>query len=500
MGKQVIFNCKGIDKSFGVTHAVDTLSLEIYKGEILGLIGENGSGKSTLSSIFAGALEFDSGEMFYDGKKYKPSNMVEAQKTGIGMIVQEQGTIPNITVAENIFVGKEERFIRNGIVRKKQMNQKASEILEKIGADYIKGDMLINDLDFEGKKLVEIARALYDSPELFIVDETTTALAHKGRELLYKILNTLRKENKSVLFISHDLQELKGICDRVVVLRDGRYITSLEQEEITEDNMRTNMIGRELDEGYYRTDYEYGHTGEVALRFRQVTIGRLIQNVDFQVHRGEILGIGGLSDCGMHDLGYAAFGAEKLITGKIILEPGGIEITSPDQAVKNNIAYISKNRDTESLVLSANIKENIVLPFLRKISENLTIKKSREDELSDKAIRQMSIRCKGREQEVSALSGGNKQKVVFAKWLSNQSDIFIMDCPTRGIDVGVKANMYSLMHDLKKQGKAIIMISEELPELIGMSDRIILIKNGMISGEFTRRKGLSESEIIEKII
>lgn len=408
-------------------------------------------------------------------------------------------TISNITVAANIFIGKEKLFCKGPFLSVKKMNEAAKKILVEIGADHIDPAAPINDLNFEDRKIVEIARAMYDHPEIFIVDETTTALSQRGRDIVYNIMRKLSSEKKAVLFISHDLDELMSICNAITVLRDGILVATMEREEMEVNKMRTYMVGREISDDYYRTDFDGSYDDEVVLTATNVTAGAVLENFSFELHKGEILGFGGLSECGMHELGKAVFGAEQLITGSIVLK-NGTHITNPQQAIRNKIAYMSKNRDQEAIILNDTIGNNIVLPSIPMLEKATYVSPKAERELAQQEIKSMSIKCQGPQQYVSELSGGNKQKVVFAKWIGNKSDILILDCPTRGIDIGVKVAMYQLMYRLKKEGKSIIMISEELPELIGMSDRIMVLKDGQLTHTFTRSADLKETDVIHYMI
>lgn len=495
----VFLKCSQISKSFGLTKALSKVDLEVKRGEIHGLIGENGSGKSTISSIIAGVQPYDSGEMFLNGEPYSPQTMIEAQQKGVAMIVQESGTINRITVAANIFINKEERFRTGPFFDKKKMNAAAKEILEKIGAGDIDPDASINTLNFEERKLVEIARCMHDNPELLIVDETTTAISRRGREIIYDIMRKMAAENKAVLFISHDLEELVAVCTKVTILRDGCLITSLEQGEMNTHNMKMHMIGRTISDNYYRGDFDGSYGEEVVLKAEHVSNGPVLEDFSFELHKGEILGFGGLSECGMHELGRAVFGADNILTGTVEVVGRGM-IRKPSDAIGFRVAYVSKNRDTESIIQNDTIRNNIVLPSIKKLEKKSFISPKAEKKLVSHEIEEMSIKCEDMEQMVNQLSGGNKQKVVFAKWLGNESDIFILDCPTRGIDIGVKVTMYQMIYALKKAGKSVILISEELPELIGMSDRLMILKDGRLAKTFHRSADLKESDIIHYMI
>ena len=500
MKKEAILQVNGIYKSFGVVKALKDVSISFLPGEIHGLIGENGSVKSTLSSIISGIYSCNQGEMILDGKVYKPTSIMDGEKHGICMIVQEMGTIGGITVAANVFAGKEELFSRLGIVNRKAMNRAAQEALDKIGASYIKAENKIDEESFENRKIVEIARAMFNDVKVLIIDETTTALSQKGRELIYQIMDRLKDENKVVIFISHDLDELTEHCNTVTVLRDGVYIKTLHGEEIQPDVMRQLMIGREVQDNYYRDDYDDYRGGEDVITVENVCTEGGLKNVSFALKKGEILGLGGLTDSGMHDLGRTVFGLEKCEKGSVYLSSSSEKIQSPQKAIRHKIGYVSKNRDKESILNQSNIMDNICLPSYDKIKQGIYIAPKAEKNLAEQESNVLKIKMSSLKQLCGQLSGGNKQKVALAKWLGNDSDILILDCPTRGIDVGVKAAIYKLMDDYRKEGKSILMISEELPELIGMSDRILILKDGMISKEFDRSRDLTESEAIKYMI
>lgn len=500
MAGELLLSANQISKAFGPTRALVNVDLQVHRGEIRGLIGENGSGKSTFSSIVAGVQCADSGSFEFKGKPFTPKNMVDAQDHGVSMIIQEMGTIGSISVAANIFTGRLERFSKFGFVDFAAMNTQANALLQSIGAGDIRAEMITSALNFEDRKIIEIARAMVANPDLLIVDETTTALAHKGREILYKLIERLHEQNKAVLFISHDLNELMEVCNTITVLRDGKIIDTLDMKQVTIEKMRMLMVGRELSGSYFREDFICDYSEEVVLEAKQITFGPF-ENFDLQLHKGEILGIAGLASCGMHELGRVLFGIEKPITGAVTLKNHNTVVRNPSVATKNRMAYVSKERDKEALMLNASIQDNVVLPSLKKLSGPLGyISRRSEKQLAKKQVETLRIKCRDEKQRCNELSGGNKQKVVFSKWLAKESDVFILDCPTRGIDVGVKAAMYRLMEDLKAQGKSIVMISEELLEIIGMSDRILAIKDGEIQAELKRNERLSEEEIIKYII
>ena len=499
--KTPILEMKHIRKVFASTVALGDVSFDVYPGEIRGLIGENGSGKSTISSIAAGMQKADGGEMLYHGKAWNPSSMIEALDGGIGMIVQESGTIKGISVAENMFLGETKQFPgKLGAVNRRAMNKKADEALEAIGVTNVKGAMPLGMLDFQTCKLVEIAKVVMKDPEILVVDETTTALSQEGRDILYKLIARLRDEGKAVLFISHDLDEIMEVCDTLTVLRDGAIIRDFVKEEFDADAIRTSMIGRSIQGEYYRGDHTPSRQEEIAVEAKNLCCGEELKDVSITVHKGEIVGIGGLSHCGMHTLGKILFGAVKPDSGEVVTG-SGVKISSETVAMKENFGYVSKDRDVESLSLSASIRDNIAIAGMERYAVNgFLILNSREKTYVDKQIEDLSIKCADRDQTVNQLSGGNKQKVVFGKWIGRGSEVLILDCPTRGVDIGVKQAMYQLMNELKKEGKSIIMISEEMSELIGMSDRLIIMKDGEITREFERSAELSDADVIGYMI
>ncbi|MBQ9730757.1 MAG: ATP-binding cassette domain-containing protein [Bacilli bacterium] len=689
--KKPIFKATHIVKQYGPTIALNDVDIEIYPGEIRGFIGENGSGKSTMSAIMTGIHERTSGNMEYHGEPWNPTSMIEALNGGIGIIVQESGTIGQISVAENIYLGELDQFSGRNFFEENKVEdfsmlfdlslkgfddltkefiakikecddkKKAKEIVkeaktgklleaynslneellrrnaEKLEAENVRFDeeaqklfdnfvakekeieefynknedgvedyiverrrnnahkenkvaykkackrlddgsymrrkwlkddveylknhylnavkslkdltvsesfknfrlkfldivfgMFVNSrklrkysqralskigvtdiyagaptfaYDIQARKLIEIAKCLNKNPEIFIVDETTTALSETGRNLLYAKMEELKNDGRSVLFISHNLEELIEKCDTLTVLRDGNIVANLSKEkgEFDPDMIKKYMIGRELKGDYYRSDYDGSYDDQVVLKMIDGIEGKALKHINLELHKGEILGIGGLSDCGMHVLGKALFGNIKMEGGFVYTgEHLDKLVNSEVVAMKNRIGYLPKNRDIEALALKSSIYDNIAVTSLNNIAKaNLFIFKGPEKKLVQQQVRDLQIKCNDAQQLVNTLSGGNKQKVSLAKWIANDSEILILDCPTRGVDIGVKQFIYQLLYKMKKDGKSIIMISEELPELIGMSDRIIIMKDGEITKEFTRSPELNQEEIIKYMI
>ena len=687
--KQPIFKASHIVKQFGPTIALNDVDIEIFAGEIRGFIGENGSGKSTMSALMTGIHQKTSGTMWYHDKVWEPSSMIEALNGGIGIIVQENGTISEISVAENIFLGELKQFagvnyfesrkiedfsplfdldisvlenikkeytllmadksrteakkllkqakqalsaefkklneqlasnnvnkkeqivndfnaqaekafadfnqqleginqkyaenadgldevikqrrlkndigeakraykrsikglknktymkldwvakdvqslkncylnncqdleviVENKVIRSiknfilnavfglfvngKKLRKHAGHALSKIGVNDIRPEVITAAYDMQQRKLIEIAKCLNKNPEIFIVDETTTALSETGRNLLYKKMEELKNAGKSVLFISHDLDELMEKCDTLTVLRDGNIVANLDKAkgEFDPEQIKKFMIGRELKGDYYRSDYDGSYSDKVVLKMVDGIQGNQLKHINLELHKGEILGIGGLSECGMHTLGKALFGNVKIEGGFVYTGENLDELVKSESfAMSKKIGYLSKNRDVEALAAKTSIFDNIAIASINNIAKfNFLVTKGSEKKLVDRQVRELQIKCNTPEQLVSTLSGGNKQKVSFAKWIANDSEILILDCPTRGVDIGVKQFIYQLLYKMKLEGKSIIMISEELPELIGMSDRILIMKDGQITKEFTRDKDLNQEQIIEYMI
>ena len=499
----VLLKAEHIDKRFGITHAVNDVSLTVAPGEVRALIGENGSGKSTFCQMLCGIYTIGGGTFTLDGQPVKPRNQVEANKLGVSIIVQEMGTLSGLTVAENIFLGHEDPFMHWGIKDSRAMIREAQRLLDGYGFGRIKAGAMIDNYNFEDRKLVEIVKATYMKPKILIVDETTTALSQNGRLELYKIMDATRADGRSVIFISHDLGEVLGRADTVTILRDGEYIDTVNARDVNEDDLKRLMVGREIGSAYYRTDYGSPISDEVVLSARGVSVPGQIEDVSFELHRGEILGFGGLSECGMHEVGKAVFGASWDRSGSVMLVKDGqayLAVDSIPAAIRNSIAYASKDRDNESVILNESIRNNVVRPSLEDLAEKHLLRKRKLDRFANEHAAAMQTKMQSVSQFVSDLSGGNKQKVVLARWLGKGSDILVLDSPTRGIDVKVKQMIYALMGTLKEQGKSIIMISEEIPELLGMSDRILIMKDGRINGEFLRDPGLSEEDLIAKMV
>ena len=492
---EVILEMKGIDKSFPGVHALDHVDLEIRKGEVLALMGENGAGKSTLMKVLTGIYTKDSGTITYEGKEVEFHSAREAQDNGVIIVHQELNMLGHLTVAQNIFIGRE---FKKGIkIDDKKMNEEAQKLFDRMNVD-IDPRETMSRLTVGKQQMCEIAKAISHDAKIIIFDEPSAALTETEIEQLFKIIRDLRSQGMGIVYISHRMDEIKVITDRVTVMRDGTYVGTLITKDSTKDDIINMMVGRVI----YEDPKEKNMTppgAPVVLKVDHLNAGKMVQDVSFELHKGEILGIGGLSECGMHEVGKALFGASYFRQGSVTLGDG-TPINSIPDAIKHSIAYASKDRDNESLVINDTIGDNICLPSLEDLKTHGFLRAKTMNEFANKFAKQMSTKMTGVDQFVSALSGGNKQKVVLARWVGKDSDLIILDSPTRGIDVKVKADIYAMMDDMRKRGKSIIMISEEIMELLGMADRILIMKDGKINGEFLRSPDLKDTDLIDNMI
>ena len=499
--KMYFENKKGfLGKKIEYVKAVDGVSFKIQKGETIGLVGESGCGKSTTGRAIVGLTKPDSGSILYDGKDLCKLNDKEFKPLRKELQMVFQNTLSALNPRQRIGNILEDILKIHSNLDAAERREKVVEVLKKVGLSEDHYFRFPHELSGGQVQRLGIASALVIGPKLIVCDEPVSALDVSIQAQVLNLFNRLQQQyNLTYIFISHDLEELMEVCSKLIVLRDGVFVAELEKSEFEEEKIKELMVGRKLTGDYYRSDYDGSYGKEVVLSAEKLYVGDSLKGVSLELHKGEILGIGGLTDCGMHELGKALFGNVKPLYGEVKLG-NGKKITSEKQAIKNKIGYVSKNRDQEALILSASIMENTVLPSLSMIAKGGVITKGAEKKFTDKQVKDMSIKCREIGQNVGDLSGGNKQKVVFGKWLGNESEIYILDCPTRGIDIGVKAFMYQLMYRLKKEGKSILMISEELPELIGMSDRILIMKDGQIQDSFTRSEELNESVLIKKMV
>lgn len=503
MTSEVLLKIEDLDKSFGITHANDHISLNLNKGEIRCLAGENGSGKSTLTSIISGLQPYDSGTMTLGGKEYRPKSPLDANERNVAMVVQELGVITALTGAMNIFLGKTDQFKKAGLVNTRAMVSAAEDIFEKWGIPKVPLNIPCLYLTMEQRKMVELARALNSDPKLLILDEITQALSHDTRSVIYKLKDRFKQEERSMIIISHDLEETVEISDSITILRDGQMVETVQSAEITVDGLKQKMVGRKIEGAYFRTDNEADYEDEVLLDVKGLSLGNgQLDNVSFQLHKGEILGICGLSDAGIHPLGSALYGiSDSTRTGTVTDKKTGKQLKSPRDMIACGGAYLSKNRDEEGLMMEASIRNNMYLPSMAELTGKAQfVNPKKVDELAQNAFDDFNVKATGIKQPIGRLSGGNKQKINLGRWLTKDLNYVILDCPTRGVDVGVKAYIYEVMRKRKANGLGIILITDELTEAIGMADRILVLRNGKVAGEVSRGVDFTESSIIEVMI
>lgn len=485
MGREIL-RMENISKSFPGVKALDDVRFNAYEGEVMALLGENGAGKSTLMKILSGVYTKDKGKILLNGKELEVLNPKDASDKGIAIIHQELNLVPNLTVYENIFLGREETTTYKTL-KKDYMIKEAKKLLDRLKVD-IDPTLKINEISLAKQQMVEIAKALSLNTSVIIMDEPTDTLTDKEVDILFDVIRELKAEKKAIVYISHRLKEVFEICDRVTVLRDGKFIDERLVSEIDEDEIIKLMVGRTLDEQF---PYLKTNTSEFVFEVKNLT-NKYVKNISFSLKRGEVLGISGLVGAGRSELGKTIFGLYPIDEGEMILEGKKVEFKSPKEAIENGIMYVTEDRKSEGLVLTMDVKSNITLSSLDKFKRALGLDKKKEERISEDYRKKINIKTPTLTQKVKNLSGGNQQKVAIAKSLLTQPKVLILDEPTRGIDVGAKREIYDLLNAIKKEGHSVIMISSEMPEILGMSDRIIVMHEGKIKGELTKEEATSE--------
>lgn len=492
-----ILEIKALNKRFGATHANKDIYFELQPGEIRGLAGENGSGKSTLLTQIAGIQSKDSGEMFRDGKPYDPKSPLEANQQGVAIVVQELGLVSNLPAGINVYLGRTKQFSRFGIVSSKKVYEAANRELERWGLPSIPFHRMSSEMNVESRKMVELARALAVDPQILILDEVTQSLSHDNRTVLYRLIQKFKEMGRSIILISHDLEEMLKITDSISILRDGELLATERSADLTLEELKVRMVGRKIEGDYYRSDTAPQYEKAVALSMQDISTEHL-KNVSFDLHKGEIFGLCGLSDSGIREVGQVAYGLLSHTGGQVLLPNRQIAISSPHQALSNKVAYVPKDRDGEALMMATSIQNNFCLPSVEQLRGRFGFLSPRKmQQVAVQAREEFSVKSTGVDQLMSALSGGNKQKVNLGRWLIKDLDVLIVDCPTRGVDVGVKAYIYQCLRKAKQEGLAILLITDELSEVIGMADTIAVMKDGEIRKVLPRSAQLSEETIIE---
>lgn len=483
---QPILALEGIEKAFPGVKALDNACLNVYPGKVMALMGENGAGKSTLMKVLTGIYNKDAGEVRYQGAPVHFHGPRHSQEAGISIIHQELNLIPELTIAENIFLGREKTNAFGGI-KWAEMYREADALLKRLNVKH-SSRQLLGELSLGEQQMVEIAKALSFKSQVIIMDEPTDALTDTETESLFNVINELRSEGCGIVYISHRLKEIFEICDDITVLRDGKFIGECRVADTDEDGLIEMMVGRRLDEQYPRIAVKHGTT---CLEVKNLT-GSGINDVSFTLDRGEILGISGLMGAGRTELMKVIYGALTRESGDVILDGKIINPISPQDGLANGIAYISEDRKGDGLILGLSVKENMSLCALEQLSNGIKIDQQQEVIAVEDFIRLFNIKTPTRDQIIGNLSGGNQQKVAIAKGLMTKPKVLILDEPTRGVDVGAKKEIYQLINQFKADGMSIILVSSEMPEVLGMSDRILVMHEGRISGEFTPEEANQE--------
>ena len=489
LSHEVILTMEGIDKSFPGVHALDHVNLEVRRGEVHALMGENGAGKSTLMKVLTGIYTKDSGTITYEGKEVEFHGPKEAQEAGIVIVHQELNMMNHLTVAQNIFIGRE--FMKGGIIDDAKMNEESKKLFEQLGIKIDPTEKMGN-LTVGKQQMCEIAKAISHKAKVIIFDEPSAALTEAEIEELFKIIRDLRDKQLGIVYISHRMDEIKVITDRVTVMRDGGYVGTLITKDCTKDDIINMMVGRVIYEDP-KTKSMVPPDAPVVLKVEHLNAGKMVQDVSFELHKGEILGFSGLMGAGRTETARALFGADPKESGDIYVNGKKVDIKSPKDAVALGIGYLSEDRKRYGIVVDKSVAENSTMAHLKNFVKGLFIDKKKEVTATEDYIKRLNTKTPSTDQLVVNLSGGNQQKVVLAKWLVKDCDILIFDEPTRGIDVGAKSEIYHLMNELVAQGKSIIMISSEMTEILRMSDRIVVMCEGKKTAEIDIAGATQES-------
>lgn len=490
MSEQYLLEMKHICKSFPGVKALQDVSFQLRAGEVHALLGENGAGKSTLIKVLGGIYIAEEGEIYIEGKKAEIGGVRDAQANGIAIIHQELVLVPYMTVAENIFLGREHG--KGRFVNHESMIREAQELLDQYQMN-INAETQIKDLTIAQQQMVEIVKAISFNSKILVMDEPTSSISDKEVGFLFETMRTLTKKGVGIVYISHKMSELEEICDRVTVMRDGTYVGTKEVKDTSKDELVAMMVGRELTNYYTR---DFASPGEVILKCEDISDGKMARGASFEVRKGEIIGFAGLVGAGRSEVMKCIFGLTKNSTGNIYMDGRKIEIHSPIDAVKYGIALVPENRKSEGLYKVQSVKFNSTIQVLKDFIKGVRVNLDKEEEITQKYIDMMSTKTPSQEQVIGNLSGGNQQKVMIGRWLATNPKVLILDEPTRGVDVGAKSEIYAIMNELTKQGMSIIMISSELPEILNMSDRIYVMRDGKVRGCFSHSEGVTQEDIM----
>lgn len=487
LSDHVLLKMEHIHKRFPGVYALNDVSLELKAGEVHALLGENGAGKSTLIKVLGGIYSADEGEIYVEGKKVQINGVKDAQNNGVAIIHQELVLVPHMTVAENIFLGRESGA---GIfVDHKKMTEDAQALLDAHEMN-INANALIKDLTIAQQQMVEIVKAISYNSKILVMDEPTSSISDKEVAFLFKTMRDLTAKGVGIIYISHKMSELEEICDRVTIMRDGQYVGTKVVKETTKDDLIAMMVGRELT-NYYTRDYL--EPGEVILKCSHISDGKMVKDASFEVHKGEIVGFAGLVGAGRSEAMKCIFGLTRDYKGEVEIKGKKVHVHNPVEAMKYGLALVPEDRKMEGLYKVQSVKYNSTIEILDQFMHGVSVNDKKETEITQKYIDMMATKTPTQEQVIGNLSGGNQQKVMISRWLATNPDILILDEPTRGVDVGAKSEIYAIMNELVKQGMSIIMISSELPEIINMSDRVYVMAEGVVAGCLNHTEVTQES-------
>ncbi|MEY8354972.1 sugar ABC transporter ATP-binding protein [Lachnospiraceae bacterium 54-53] len=491
MSEKILLQMKNIHKSFPGVKALQGVDLELHAGEVHALLGENGAGKSTLIKVLGGIYTADEGDIFIDGRKVAIDSVGVSHANGISIIHQELVLVPHMTVAENIFLGREPG--KGGWINYDTMEKEAGKLLEAYHMD-IRAEALIKNLTIAQQQMVEIVKAISYNSRILVMDEPTSSISDKEVEFLFQTMRALTKKGVGIIYISHKMDELEQICDRVTVLRDGAPAGTEIVKETTRDKLIAMMVGRELTKYYTR---DYLEPGETVLKCENIADGKMVKGASFELHKGEIIGFAGLVGAGRSETMKCIFGLTPGSLGEVYVEGRPVKIKSPMDAMKYGIALVPEDRKQEGLYKVQSVRFNSTIEVLKSFIRGIWVDTKKEEDITRKYIEMMDTKTPSQEQLIGNLSGGNQQKVMIGRWLATSPKILILDEPTRGVDVGAKSEIYAIMNELVKEGVSIIMISSELPEILNMSDRVYVMCDGRITGCFSHEESVTQEQIMK---
>ncbi|MGN8769539.1 sugar ABC transporter ATP-binding protein [Paenibacillus barengoltzii] len=488
-----VLEMKGISKAFNGVKVLQNVDFSLKKGEVHALMGGNGAGKSTLMKILTGVYNADQGEIYIDGEPVSIKSFEDAQKNKISMIFQEFSLIPTLTVSQNIFLGREAKTAA-GLLDDKENEHKTERLLHELGVN-IKPTELVQNLGVGYWQMTEIAKALSQEAKILIMDEPTSSLTKSETEILFSFIRRLKEKDYSIIYISHRMDEIFQICDRVTVMRDGKKVTTEVIAETDMDTVIQHIVGMEFNKAFEWKERSYSTDLTPVLEVKKLTSGTKVKDVSLRVYPGEIVGIAGLMGSGRTELLRAIFGIAPIESGEILIEGKPKKIGSVRDAIEAGLALIPEDRRMQGLVLQHSVKENMILPMLSKLKKGLLLDDRKSNQISERFVRKLNIKTDGIFKQVNLLSGGNQQKIVLAKWLANEPTVLLLDEPTIGVDIGAKTEIIDIVREMADSGKGIVVVSSELPELLALSDRVIVLHEGRVKRELDRRDIQSEEEL-----